>query len=235
MEGLKSAPAKYEETEVSLDDLLTYDNPNLGKYNGFISAERAEKEDAGYPLDSFSEILATDLRQLSPETHEKVMEYLRSKLEGKTLVDVGGGEKLHMMQLAESVGAKTYINVDIRPNGEKVSNPTRGIRLPQEPNEKTEVIYVDADMLDFVARVRNGSCCFIVNGIDISVLQNEQYRKALREELIRATEDGGILFGAGSDIWEPMDDSRLKFVTEDLGLANEDHPEMKVVCEKVST
>lgn len=255
-----NATAESAEAEnVFLRELLTYENPNLPKYQELITREHAD--DRSYIPKAFSELwLPTYYNQYKKGEEkffpslkqEKVLPYLKEKLRGRMLIDVGGGFASYMAELAKKVNAKTYINIEFtlrgmpKPETSPIGpeyNPLKGTRrehefehLPEEERKfPLESIDVKTDMLNFVSRLPSGSCCFVVNGIDFYIAKYPEYRKALLEEIKRATENGGVVFGIGSDIWE-KNDPDLKSKGEELGITKFDDTDYcsKKIFEKVS-
>lgn len=129
-----------------------------------------------------------------------------------------------MGEFAEKMGAQTYICVDtqtmsreglnLRPLGEKVDLMTeepyassvdyesrlkqaehfrKGARMAD--NSETQLVMVQSDMLDFIARMPDNSGNFTLNGIDTYIIDLPVYHKALADELERVTAVGGIIFG----------------------------------------
>jgi len=224
------------EEKVSLRDFLTYENPNLPRYQRLIE-EELKSGGTTFPQ-QFSEGWVDIYFNSSPnargeekynpqgEQQKELRRLFGEKLQGEILIDVGGGQAEFMQELAKKSGVKRYINVDYwnresdQPLDPYVGRPAQSDypRLPENERVRPmEAILVGADMLDFVARLPNNSCNFVINGIDQYTASNNDYRKALMEELIRTTKVGGIVFGMGSDIWL-RDDPRLKDVGKKLGL-----------------
>lgn len=246
--------------EVDLHSLLTYENPKLAEYQEIIRKEHKSAPGKLNPA-AFSEGwlpvyyngFATGEKRFQPGGHEKVLPYLSNKLVGEFLIDIGGGFDNYMAELAKISGVKTYINVEVNLNekgdgmGNKVpigkefdpytgypdSAGTQFEHLSDENMHRSmEQINVKADMLNFVARLPDNSCNFAINGIDYEIAQTPEYRKALMEELVRATRIGGVLFGIGSDIWK--NDSRLKLMGIELEFDDPDNPHYQnMIFEKV--
>lgn len=230
---------------ISLKNLLVYDNPNLSQYEGLIRENNKDSTMAGmtepfsnnweqfyYDRDSFYHSDEIDDKKSSPKRYEKTILYLTSKLQDSVLVDVGGGpEKATgwIPMLAKKCKVKTYISVDrncieLNPlEGRFVSHSMDMHMIPKQDREHPmEDIQVNADMLDFIARLPNDSSNFIINGIDGSILKNNNYLRALGGELIRATKIGGIIFGISSEgiVWgikiNPLFNSLFKNSTNQL-------------------
>ena len=105
------------------------------------------------------------------------------------------------------MGVRTYINVD-RDYGDYPVNPLAA--LNEGDIGDLHKLSVKADMLDFVARMRDDSANFMLNGIDFaSVPGSERYHEVLAQELVRATKPGGLVFGINATvdhIWREMSD-----------------------------
>lgn len=216
----------FPETEVGvfLKELLAYDNPRLSKYQGLIERERVASK--VYLPQQFSR------HWEEFNDNPEMRSFFSDKLRGGILVDIGGGQGRVVRNLAKKSGVAKIINVDVM--GEDDMDVFRGKKV--EDSISAEVIDVHADMLDFVSRLPDGSCNFSINGIDINVIEDSGYREALFHELVRATRIGGIMFGAGSDIWRK--DGRLNLIPpEKYGGAPdlfETSLEQEAVFEKVS-
>jgi hypothetical protein len=238
------------EGEISLQNLLTYDNPNLPRYKELIKQEHEETGRVWLPQ-TFSEEWADmyfDRRKEGNKKYnpdrkdlEKQRAFFKEKLQGEILIDIGGGQGRTMPEFAKKFGARLYINVDEH-HGELEGAPNPQVgkpakidywRLPKsERTRPMEAIDVKADMLDFVARLPDNSCNFVVNGINMEVIISDDYREALIEELMRATKVGGIMFGITSDIWRKSD-PRFKNVAGKLELDTEGWGNEHTVFEKI--
>jgi len=123
----------------------------------------------------------------------------KEHLNQQVLVDLGGGQIdfSYMYSLAKHCGASAYINVDLQRHGGEIN--------PFQPQDEkiTDGFYeakVAADMLDFVAHMKDGSANFAINGIDQTIIDDPEYNEVLAQELVRATARGGIIFGIESDV-----------------------------------
>jgi len=137
-------------------------------------------------------------------------DFLKQRLAGDILVDLGG--RTGSFSLAyHQFGVATYINVDRDYDGEKLNYSVNPLAALNEADiGDLHKLNVKADMLDFVARMRDGSANFMLNGIDFaSVPGGERYHEALAQELVRATKPGGLVFGINATvdhIWRDMRD-----------------------------
>jgi len=229
------------QNQISLRNFLTYDHPDRENLQKLIELER-QTNPGRLPQrfsdrwrDKFYDRYGAD-RGKRPSAWEKLGPFFEQKLKGDILIDLGGGDSRTIHEMADIVGVKTYINVDVGSD----NDPYAGHPMPAEnywrlSNEQREIpmeaMDVYDDMLDFVSRLPDNSSNFILNGIDSYVLKNEEYRKALFKELVRATKEGGVLFGFESDIWQ--NDPRLKSVAEEFGLDTKSWGSSYAVFEKI--
>ena len=123
--------------------------------------------------------------------------FFRQRLSGQPLIDLGGGEGV-MMNLATDFGVSEYINVD-RGYGDLPLNPYE-IGHSGQLNPSSITLDVHADMLDFVARLKDNAANFTINGIDNIIVNDSAYHRVLAQELIRATRPGGLIFGIHSNV-----------------------------------
>lgn len=219
------APPENEE-KIDLHDLLTHDNPNLSLYQELMRQEYTASGEVSLPqqighawLNLFFDITG---KTKEGDLSQEGMKYFKEKLQNGLLIDIGGGAGQLMEAVAKKFGVDKYVNVDICIG--KPRDPYTGyirtekdfsLLSEEERKQPMQGFDVSADMLDFVARIPNNSASFVINGIDMYVLRTEEYRKALFNEIMRATKMGGILFGVGSDIW--YKDARLRSMAEQLG------------------
>lgn len=224
-----------QEKRISLRDFLTYENPNAENYKRII--EQNEEQPKATAPENHSDGWGAQFTINRPQT-KALRAYFEKKLQGTPLIDVGGGiiEWSFIPTLAKKTNAGIYINVDriLRdsygvPNHEKdPQDPYTGFLssvseysfkewpTPKEP-QPLKIIEVQADVLDFVSRIPDGSCNFSVNGLDISVIPVEEYEKALIRELVRATKVGGIIFGINSCVL-PQKNKQFKLKHKELEL-----------------
>ena len=132
------------------------------------------------------------------------LQYLKDHLMNQALVDLGGGYGF-MRHLIRLTGAQMYVNVDRRQSTQNQElNPLQSTKMvdPVDKESALNEVNVYADMLDFVAHLKDGSANFVLNGIDITIINDPAYHKALANELVRATKANGLIFGVGSDALE---------------------------------
>lgn len=204
----KEAVSKF-----SPERFLSYQNPNAEVYQKIIEAETARTDTVKArsrlepPTDKHAEHW---LDKIFWEVHAELLQFIQGKISQELLIDLGGGRQATMKWLAEEFKAKTYVNVEKYLPDKFPLNPRVNIaeQLGQTPKEKeTEIVFVRADMLDFISRVPNNSANFTVNGIDAFVISSPEYHSALAREISRATKVGGVVFGINSDaLWELRED-----------------------------
>jgi len=132
------------------------------------------------------------------ERAKTARDFFKQKLTGHPLIDLGGGMGL-MRGIASEFGATEYINVDRKYHENLPPNPFE-IRhsAPLGNKQNADEIDVQADMLDFVSRLKNGVASFTLNGIDYSIVNDPEYHKALAQEIIRTARKNGLIFGIRS-------------------------------------
>lgn len=209
------------EGKISLHDLLTYQNPNLRKYHDLSFGSDANKSFRATKAHFGAEW--TDLLERSEtgDTYENDAVYLKEKLAGTLLVDLGGGDQTMrgipgtpVETFARAMGANTYINVD-RFLASETDIFTDVYPEEHRQTGKPYVIWVNADMLEFIAHMPDNSASFSINGIDEMIIKNPAYHAAVAREIIRATRHGGIIFGINSDALyqiAQLNDSRIRNV-----------------------
>lgn len=202
-----SAPVheNNKEGNIVLRNLLTHENPNSVQYKQLIQ-EAAEShsieitKDQGFHA-SFDMIWVqniTSQHQLEKSPAKEILEFLRGKLEGKVLVDLaaGGG----MRYLSERVKVSTQIEVNLY-HGRGLPNPYNDISHGgSSGTPSVKVIKVKADALDFTSKIANNSASFVINGLDTEIIPVVEYHKVLADEVIRATPEGGVIFGLNSGV-----------------------------------
>ncbi len=130
----------------------------------------------------------------------KMTKFLRDKLENKTLVDLGYGANNIHLNAIKNLNIKKYIGVE--KNLSKIYGADERVRSLTEFFKKSDIkseIH-EQDMLKFVARLPENSANFLINGIDSSIIGNEEYWKYLVREIHRATETNGIITGVNTEV-----------------------------------
>ncbi len=197
--------------QISLRKFLRHHNPNLPAYREIISSANCFYINGDH---SFFYLYGTPINGHIPDEKRlrQLHDFLKEKLEGHILVDLGGGFG-HMDTVAWRLNARTYITVDTAyQNHLPDEDSTRGFSAhlrvdPENPMHYLQEITVAADMLDFVARVPSGTCNFVVNGITSDIIDSPEYHVAVAQEMIRATRAGGIIFGNFSQSLEYIKDN----------------------------
>ena len=233
----QNAPERPEE-RVDLHQLLTYENPKLAQYLDVIKGEFAKKrhqygQDFSHSwLPVFYDRDRKGTERFQPADYKKVLPYLQDRLQEGLLIDLGGNlsKSGTIVQLAKKCGARVYINVDTdyvpenAPVGEKY-NPYVGKKreekeyslLSEEENKRImEAIDVQADILNFIARLPDNSANFTLNGIDSHIIETGAYWDALEQEITRTAKIGGVIFGYGSEMMFLHHNPKWKSVGEEL-------------------
>lgn len=198
----------FEKARAFLKALLSHDNQDLASYSQIIKnvSGPASWRETHYG-DNWGSLLKKpnydqlheDHRESVKTNFEKDFHYLENKLRDSTLIDLGGGGACSAVESIFPV--KEYVSVDKFIYSSKDESHVRGAYEPVSAYEQESQMHIEIedDMLDFVARVQSNSSNFMMNGIDTIILPNSDYWKALAAELMRATKEGGIVFGIGSD------------------------------------
>jgi len=150
------------------------ENPNLPEYTW---------------LDSDLTFLTSEYSRRIPKncSHEMIQTQLKRALKGSLLIDpgCGPGNYTSTFNVAVEQGVKTYIGVDLALDEESIDKV-----------EDTEEILVRSDMLRFIAQINSGVANFVFNGIDFL---RGNYLDYVVNEIERATKEGGLVFGVGSE------------------------------------
>jgi len=150
---------------------------------------------------STSHILKMDTAILAKENKE-LIDSIRNGLRDEILVDLGGGWG-DMWNAAIKVNAKAYINIDKNPptHWDKAIDVTTNLSpssIVANEGNRTELLEIKADMLDFLSRLPDNSVNIVMNGIDDTILNNQEYIRAVANEITRVTKKGGFVFGSHS-------------------------------------
>jgi hypothetical protein len=148
--------------------------------------------------DEYSEHLYSLLR--FPEDYEATLTAMGQALEGRVLLDLGGGRRPRLMELAERFGVSLYLDVDLYYHDDARTDPASANWLPEHgPGSKLPAAVVACDMLDFLWRVPDGSCNVTVSGIDGLVIPLREYASEMARQFDRVVPPGGVAFGAYGD------------------------------------
>lgn len=161
-----------------------------------------------------------------PSSREiKYIDFFKSKLKGEILLDLAGGYG-DMVDFADFMGARVYINVDLNPpfiKDKHEINPLIDISQQYEYMPEMQVINVKADMLDFISRCPDNSLNVTVNNIDSYVIGLGSPYGNLRKEFDKTFKHG--LPSTGDDIkklhkWEDehrkLTQKYLTFLMEEI-------------------
>jgi len=124
------------------------------------------------------------LLKRTPEGNE-TLSFIKSKVEGKTLLDVGGGNSQFMEDFAKENGASKYINVDIREH----------TNTPKYPNSE----YIHKDVMEYLRSGVKfpGGLNIALNGIDTTIINNLE---DLPDYLAQIAQKGNIVFGVKGSV-----------------------------------
>jgi len=160
-----------------LKELLRHENPRAQQYNVLIEEAKRNNFICNAPFVSgFTTIM---------EKRTGFHEFLKKKLEGKILVDLGCGteeSREKMISLARRYGVRHLISTDFIYVMKEEEKDLGDIR----------VSILNKDMLDLVMRLPHESVSFFLSGIDTDISDNETYNRALAEEMRRALHPNGI-------------------------------------------
>ena len=132
---------------------------------------------------------------------ERALSFLKEKLKGKVLVDLGSGIDNSIFRLAIATDPSVFIGVD-KFAGRDLSH------LSEEGG--MQAAGAKSDMLDFISRMPDNSANVTINGIDMNIIGEEKYHEALIREIIRVLPAGGIVFGRNSGSLTAAEDVLLK-------------------------
>ncbi len=124
--------------------------------------------------------------------------FFRRRLKGKALIDLGGGPANWSWNIAREFGSSTHINVD-RYGSLNPPGPLKP-KLLGFHQDKYSAWEINADMLDFISRVRSNIANCTINGIDDFIINDYRYHEAMAEEMVRVTKKGGLIFGYDSEV-----------------------------------
>ena len=133
-------------------------------------------------------------------------ETLKSKIAGKILIDLGAGEeKNDLRNLANELGATTYVRVDaFNPwtgEGSQYNTDTKKDLSKGEMIGETQIVTIKDDMLDFLSRLpEDQRICFVINGITEDIAAVPAYHRKLLHEIERVLSPGNIVFGKNSTV-----------------------------------
>lgn len=207
----KFSPEKREGGRI---ELRTFLNPPNDKYKqlieifGALHRRHEDKQDSLYVykddqegyyapyalrwISLFSDKYEDGTKKSSKtlEADTAVRAFFKNKLEGKILVDLGGGYGV-MEKFAKKMGVSVYINVDRLLPGHQEAKPDSTIDLSkaEQSTNKTQVIEVKADILDFISRLPENSVNITINGMDVMMLDTcgayaDEYRDSLPDTVL---------------------------------------------------
>jgi|GEM_PF-4780319 len=159
-------------------ELLTYRNPNAPHYERLIRKARLGSGTLNTPyIPRFASIT---------EKHPVLHEFLRGKLTGKILVDLGCGSEISRqttIKLATALGVKHLVLTDFANVLSESEFEINGMR----------VSLLTKDMLSLVVLLPSNSVSFLLSGIDRDIASNAEHNLVLAREMYRATEHRGIV------------------------------------------
>lgn len=144
-------------------------------------------------------------------SEKPIFDFLKSKLEGQTVVDLGCGINMKMRPLLEKLRVGRYVGVDRYFYGkEKDFDYTSGSQIFED------------DLLRKTSEIGDGQANFVINGIDGFIIHSDTYHELLAAEMIRATKTGGIIFGTNSRVLEIIAKNIASFPLKEISLDDKD-------------
>jgi hypothetical protein len=140
---------------------------------------------------------------------EKSRAFLKERLSGKILIDLGGGRNRSIEALAQNFGVAVYIKVDVYYQSSLADEHGRLADNGKLQDGEMVVYNIKSDMLQFLSTLPNDSVCIAINGIDMAVIPSEEYHEALVKEIVRVLIPNGIVFGRVSESLKIMQDRLL--------------------------
>lgn len=171
--------------QIDFAQLLRTSNARAESYRELIKRSGSSALDIGFNFSS----------PWSSESYKQERDFLRTRLAGQTLVDLGSN-KAELSGFAREMGVEEYVSVDIRHMNWNANDPE--IKVTTIESEGLRNVRVGDDMLDFVARLPDGSVSFTINGITPVIISNREYHEALAKEMLRAMSSDGVIFAASS-------------------------------------
>ncbi len=175
--------------------LLSYENPKREEINRAIEKAEEEGMKKTFPGNEYL-IKAVFEFGMMPDLNIPAIEFLKRKLNGKIVVDLGGGIGGSAI-LAKETGAEIYVNVErFNIHGEVSTDKP----IDDQKIDGLREIHFKADMLDFISRVNSESVNILISQIDKLIIKSSNYHSVLAREILRVTEKGGIIFGSQSEV-----------------------------------
>lgn len=195
-------PTETGKKLITLADLIDASKPIPQEYRIFQEHNPViGAAGIGFPFSYFwGEMFPVDRNFEADSNREKAKHFFKEHLNQQVLVDLGGGQPRFrdrgnlsdrpMARFARDYGASAYVNVD-------TGHPEP---IHEQDIEGLHLIEIREDMLSFVARMKDGSANFTLNGIHRYSDGDRRYFPALEKEIVRATRKGGIIFETESDV-----------------------------------
>jgi len=134
---------------------------------------------------------------LSLNLNNETLSLIKSKLENRVLVDLGTGEDLiNLIKFLNKMGVADFIGNDKFPKKDILSYGTL------LENSGIKGAYVNEDMLLFLSKLPDNSTNIMVNGLDRSIISNQEYLKRLKNEISRVLLNNGVVLGFSTNIGE---------------------------------
>lgn len=190
-------PSKIEKAEEPIIMTLLDSSRTVLPYNYEEMISRQEKHSLALDEDFARHCIGIlDIKKMAQE--------LKERLINNVLINLGAGHSPFNDLIAEKLEVATNINVDLFYKQQLIRLEQYEMSYEEEKTIHPKTIAVQSDMLNFVARMKNESGNFMINGIDDCIIKNKEYIDALSKELIRATKKGGVIFGTESAVFVPL-------------------------------
>jgi len=163
---------------------------------------RINRNDLRYDQHTYSHNFIECFLDSPVNDNSKKISYLKEKLKGKIVVDLGCGGvgSVHdNISIMARLGVKNYIGIDVDLNALHANLILiEGLEMPL-------VRYIKEDMLVFASKLKDKSVNFFMCGIDNTIIKSDVYWERLGEQLARATEDNGLIFGRCKPLFATAD------------------------------
>ena len=154
--------------------------------------------------------------RMESSENKELFEYLKNKLEGRTLIDLGSNiDFLKRKKEIKDLGVKDYIAVDRFRNFEGVAERNKDFV------DDVNLQLINNDMLKYVARLPDNSANFTMSGTGFEIIRSSKYWGYLSEELHRVMYKDGIIFGADSYISDKDFEDKFKAIVSSESRLND--------------
>ncbi|MEI8270847.1 MAG: hypothetical protein WCG45_05785, partial [bacterium] len=146
--------------------------------------------------------------------NEETSSLLKSRVKDQTLVDLGSGEEIFsILPWLKEAGISEFVGVDKFPN--------KDLSWYQDKIKQNDLNgnYFKDDMLLFLAKLPDESANVMINGIDHTIISNNEYWEKLKQEIRRVIPKYGVVLGYSSDFSEIEGLKSIKMIKDDNALS----------------